>query len=540
MIKKYYNVNSLYQIFFFLIVVLYSLLFPPFQFDDTDGGYIMSFSWRIANGELPYKDFLMTKPPLSAYIHCISILLLPEMIQYSLEKIGIYIFIAWYSYLFVVTINRYYNLNQLPINKWMLCSICFIFSAHNFPAMPWQTTDGVLLSSIGIFIILKKDKLVYCLSGVLFLFLAALTKQSFYFIPIIGLLLILLIHKNKTNLFFSFLFLILLILIFVFVLKSAGIFDGFIFWTTGVTTLKDLINAGFLTYIDALFSKQILLLFCVWFTVSLLYKLIFNRYLERVWFLYIFLSLTLGVSVYKCIQNYCSFCFQYYYPQLLFMLSFIYVLFILISGKNKNLGIVLSAFLLLSWSCSISWGYKTPLLFFSPIIFIFLLISKEFFNSKESFFRYLFILSFFTFMVLNILSFYPGKFVKHEMTNSLASLFPKLSFNYTNKKTYEKYKELKQIINDNGSNFSVLPGMPMAHYITNTRPTLIADWMLDSDFRINTDFFVKDFLEKHPYIILEKETMSYYKSNISIEIIKKCTLIKEYKHFKVYHLTKSL
>src|SRR4026208_2274105 len=45
------------------------------SYHPTDDGLILSYSWRIWNGEIPHRDFNFTRPFLSPMIHTIWFLL---------------------------------------------------------------------------------------------------------------------------------------------------------------------------------------------------------------------------------------------------------------------------------------------------------------------------------------------------------------------------------------------------------------------------------------------------------------------------------
>lgn len=41
----------------------------------TDDGFILAYTWHVANGEIPYRDFLYVRTPLSPYLHLPELLL---------------------------------------------------------------------------------------------------------------------------------------------------------------------------------------------------------------------------------------------------------------------------------------------------------------------------------------------------------------------------------------------------------------------------------------------------------------------------------
>ena len=41
----------------------------------TDDGFILAYSWRVGHGEVPYRDFLYVRMPLTPYLHSLALLL---------------------------------------------------------------------------------------------------------------------------------------------------------------------------------------------------------------------------------------------------------------------------------------------------------------------------------------------------------------------------------------------------------------------------------------------------------------------------------
>jgi hypothetical protein len=67
------------------------------------------------------------------------------------------------------------------------CGYFFLFSVHNFPPIPWHTVDGIAFSALGIFLIAGRNSVFSSVIGMVALVLGALTKQSFYPMPLMGL-----------------------------------------------------------------------------------------------------------------------------------------------------------------------------------------------------------------------------------------------------------------------------------------------------------------------------------------------------------------
>ena len=68
------NSNKFWLCIFILYFFIYGGFWVRYGFDTDDGGFILALSKRIIDGELPYKDFIYIRPPLTIYIHALSFL----------------------------------------------------------------------------------------------------------------------------------------------------------------------------------------------------------------------------------------------------------------------------------------------------------------------------------------------------------------------------------------------------------------------------------------------------------------------------------
>lgn len=52
------KIDRLYQLLFWIIVLAYAFFYAPYGSNDTDGGFITAYAWRVMQGDLPYQDFI--------------------------------------------------------------------------------------------------------------------------------------------------------------------------------------------------------------------------------------------------------------------------------------------------------------------------------------------------------------------------------------------------------------------------------------------------------------------------------------------------
>lgn len=114
----------------------------------SDDGVVLGMAWRVAGGEVPYRDFIFLRPPLSAYLHSLW-MLLPAGSQFLAARLGFYLQIsltvllpAWWA------LGR--GLFKMGVANLCLVATAWFLALHIFPPMPWTTVDGVMLGYGGL------------------------------------------------------------------------------------------------------------------------------------------------------------------------------------------------------------------------------------------------------------------------------------------------------------------------------------------------------------------------------------------------------
>lgn len=138
---------------YLVLVVVYFLSFGSSAWHPTDYEQIMAWTWRLAHGEHPYRDFIYHKPPGTILLHTVW-LLFPDRWQVRASRLFFYMQVAFSGLLPILWALRRRRIAfgwRLP-----LLGVTFVlFALHNFPAMPWQTTDGVMFATIGLVALLE-------------------------------------------------------------------------------------------------------------------------------------------------------------------------------------------------------------------------------------------------------------------------------------------------------------------------------------------------------------------------------------------------
>ena len=341
-----------YPILFTSFIIAYFFLYAFYGYNDADDGYILALSWRVFNGEIPYKDFIYIRPPFTPFFHSLPLYIIPENYQIIFERFLSFLFMALSSLFCSLSIERVFK-NEIKINFYLLATIGFVYSAHNFSPMPWYTVDGVFFASLGIYLLIRSSTLPSIFLGILFLFFSALCKQPFYLMPFAGIVYVHLVYKNwKKTLFSVFTFGFFLSL-FIFILYKLDALKNFIDLTTGSTKIADLLTAGVFSYFKV-YSLYIIQPFAFWIlSVKLSRYDRLKRIKELVPYFFISFILLYPLSQFVYSSLYSAIPYNptvpdFYMDSLASFLFMATVFFLILNFKFENNWISLSFFVLLA------------------------------------------------------------------------------------------------------------------------------------------------------------------------------------------------
>ncbi|MDQ6723325.1 MAG: hypothetical protein M3Z01_03560 [Thermoproteota archaeon] len=515
-----------------------------YGYNDADDGYTLALSWRIINGEIPYRDFIMVRPPLSPLFHALFLYIIPNDYQIIFDRFFCYLLFALSSLLGAYTIDKAFGLKDFKINPSLLATVGFVFSVNCFPPMGWHTIDAIFFASIGIYILVCFSSTYSVIIGLLFLFLSALCKQPFYLMPIAGVVFVSLLHKNWNKTIISIISILVFTSVFFLILYKEDALKNFIELTTGSTKLVELLSAGFINYI-AVNPLYLILLLASWLILKNPFKfkyLSLNRDLVPYFFISILLLIPLARFIYILLFKEVTYQTSFSgnaIGKILFLIT-IFALVANISREKK--WITLWFLILVSWCSSISWGNKTPALFSLPFIFGFLLVSNQFFRVKNiaNLAMYILVLGTVTYLIA-----YQKPYcnpLRQELTYKIDHLFPKLKNIKVSKEIHDKYTELAELIIKYGNNFKTLPGMPLSNYLTNTKSPIVIDWVFNAETNnINSDIinglkFKKTiiFMEKYPQLISISDSKEKFNSSVAYFIKKNWQKIDTTNYFEIY------
>lgn len=541
-IVNYLNRNK-FQVLFIFFVFFYALSYSFYGYDDADGGYTLALSWRIFNGEFPFRDFILVRPPLSPLFHSLPLFIIPDNYQIIFDRFFCYLLFASSSLLGALCIDKALNLKEFKLNPYLLATIGFVFSVGSFPAMAWHTVDGIFFASIGVFILVCRTSIHSVVFGMLFLFLSAICKQPFYLMPFIGIIFISIIYKNWVKSITAILTLFICIGIFLLILYRHDAATNFISFTSGSTKLKDLLSAGILNYLN-ISSLYLILPFGLWLILKkqiILKHILIKENLVP----YFFISILLGFPLLKFIYVllFKEITYSYFFNDVTAKLLFITTIFFLLEKFSiEKKWLTISFLTSISWCASISWGYQTPILFSTPLLLGFLLASNQFFKVKK-----IWNLALYTLILGSVTYFiaYQKPYcnpVRHLLTYKIDHLFPKMQGIYVSKETHDKYTEFYSLVMKYGVNFKTLPGMPLSNYLTNTNSPIKIDWVFNAETNNENQSIINElrlkkvtiFIEKEPQLISVLNSKEKYNSTVAYFIKNNWQKIDSTVYFEIY------
>ena len=467
---------------------------------------------------------MYTRPAIPAYFHSIW-LFVSETYAYVIDRAFFYIQVFLYSFLAAKLLSQYLEIDKSN-TVYFLATLGALVTIHNYPPMAWNTIDGVFFCMIGLYAILKKDTDKWSiLLGSIMMVLGTFSKQSFYFMPIF-LFLYLILNRDFFRLKYYVLFGAIGVAMYVGFKYFTDSLWPFIEQTFPRGRKKDLYFSGYYQYYKAIKNNLLEIL-----SGGIITFLLF-RFLPKK---YGYLIFNIGVAtcmIYLYNQEDSNRAFKRSIIQLLFLSSCVIGFWKYL--KNKNYAILL-LLLLLSWSASISNGFKTPVHFSLPILFgIYLLFFGEI--KKENLLVYGIIIAlFFGVFHYGYQTIYRDS-NRAELGYKMEEVFPQLKFIKSDKETYKKFKEFNSLAKRH-ENFTVLPSITQAHYLTKTKNPIGIEWPLDVEINNEAKLLLKELEANHVTVLME--TTDFSEKQLKAYEIKDLVeqhwvLVEEYEYFKVY------
>ncbi|PHS74902.1 MAG: hypothetical protein COB59_11840 [Rhodospirillaceae bacterium] len=155
---------------------------------------MLAGSRRLLDGQIPHRDYISLRPVGTHILHAPIVLFAGDRLMWISRGVA-WIQLAIAAWLWIIISEIEIGVSLGTVARFIGATIGLAASAHTFPIMPWNTIDGYFLLTIGVFLLIRDNKLSPI--GALLMGLSTLTRQNFLiFAP-----LILLVFARRRRLF---------------------------------------------------------------------------------------------------------------------------------------------------------------------------------------------------------------------------------------------------------------------------------------------------------------------------------------------------
>lgn len=507
--------------------------------DLWDSGYIVGYSWRIVQGELPYRDFYYKGPPATLFLWAWIMQSLPLVGQFLYLKIINWLFFLFQSFLWMKGIQR--GLDWKAPYPAMTYLLGLIFSVQFFPMYPWPTSDGLLYTAIAFYLwtmCFKKYRINFYIPWIgFFTIIAALTKQSFYCIPLVFIIITALRYKPLT-VFFLLLSQLITLVLFGWGISQFSTFDLFVSHTTGETTLSDLIHSGFLNYI--IDYKQYKLLWII-LSITNIIVLLYSIKIKANWKT-CFQNLAVLWSVIGLFWS-VLISFQEGSRIITVAIAICFMGMINRNAEDRHKAAVLFCIGMVAWACAISLGYPYPIFMGTGLLVFLLWLVSHRFPTYTPLVQGIMLIGIFSGTIYQYKPYAENPIA--TLQYNLGNFSPKFDGIQTSKAHYDKLIELKSL----HSNYMdkkqiVAPNCAFYYYAMGIKNPLPADWLLNWEIHRDPKTVLQIASQKENVIFVEKsfiagndEFMPNNRADFSVVtdyIVRHFKKINETKYFLVY------
>lgn len=460
--------------------VVFWLLVGGYGWSDADDGFILGCSWRVYHGALPHRDFIYIRPSLSPLMHALWFRFVPAEQVYFLSR-GIVIAQIWLYCLLGGWLLWGRRRDRPGFNRhWPLLALAsFFLGVSAFTPMPWHTIDGVLFATAAAWLIFRMDHAAYPVAGGILLFLACATKQSFYPLPVMAIVLLVWDGRWRAALTVAATMAVA-VLAGLAVMAQAGMLVPFLVQTRGASSLREALLSGGWNYLAS--SAFLAMAYMV-------AKGGLELFLRRrggawnPWHAFaLFAILAILGLVYPLWKgdgrvNHSTFGLT----QLLFLLALQAW-----AGRWSGRGApdwAGDGFLLgIAWCASISMGLQTPVLFSAPLLAGAVeWASREertAWVGQERMLAWALAGSAALFCVASLIHPYMDPGFSLGRSVDLGTVEPRLRHIRSSPENAERLREFRQFAEASGNRFATLPAYPLAYFVRDTLPQLPIDWAM--------------------------------------------------------------
>ena len=525
---------------------------------------MLAYSWRLAQGEVPYRDFLFVRTPLTPYLHSPA-LLLPDGWQIQAGRLAFSLELALSGLLPTLWASARLGLRATP-RSLALAAICFLFAVHNFPPMPWPTVDAVLFASAGATAFLfsleagPRSALALRASASVLLALAVLAKQAFAPLPVL-LAAYALVEAGRARspgrLVASVVPGALVGLAMIAALAAAGALPAFLQQIGEPTRLRpsveipwsgDPVSVGLAPYVRALSPAAIVLMLAA-------FTLAWSRdaaaptgsLLRRVSSAVLFAAFA-ALAVEAQFDTFSA------GRQLSWMLvAALGALLLRMRDRADRLTCTAYVCILaIAWCASLSFAYQTPLLGLAGAGFLF---ERAFGRTPWPAERLAVALAA-ALVLVSVLTLQldrPYRDVPRAgQTADLGEIYPRFGRLLTNPANHERFRELRELATRHASreSFVVIPDYPLISFLAGVRSPLSLDWLQPQEYLGNEGRLLDELVTRRPVVLIQREpSLTVGPSSeppypcdrppgpllrLTAHVVSRWTLLAEGRHFCVY------
>lgn len=490
------------------------LLMHDRGFHPTDDGFVLAYAWRVAQGEVPYRDFVFERTPLTPYLHSVW-LALPEGWAVQAGRLAFYIEMAASALLPTLwAVTRGLRANVLTL---AIAGGTFLISLHNFPPMPWMTVDGVLFASAGVTAALLwhdgRSSRWLALSTAL-LFLAALAKQSFA--PLLAFVVVLAViagarRRDARTLVAAVVVPAVLGVAFLAALYASDALTPFVQQLSQPSQMRptatnpwsgDLVAIALKPFLVALSPGLAPLLALIALAAAARdTSARASAYLA---------PLVLGALVLAAVlmptDAYNSGFVVFYGVAAIALAEVVRVR----ASRPRPVPLLAYALVLITgWCAALSFAYQSPILAMGMAAAVVAPVLPPVGTRIErSVAVAALVVIVATSVLINIEL--PYRDVPREaQTADLVTIYPRLGHLYTNPINAARHRELHDLVQryalDRGRQFVVFTAFPLAHFLTATRNPLSVDWLEEQEYWGNTDRLRAELERSAPVMVIQRQ-----------------------------------
>lgn len=528
---------------FLATIMFYILVYAGKGIENNDTGFILGLAHQIYSKKTLYNEIIYIRPPITPILHSFVFFKPFSEAPIFFSRAFFFIEIAIYSCLSALIARREFGWDSSL--ACFIATMSFIFSAHVFPPMPWHTIDGILFSVIAFYLhsLNLKGRHVFIFFSILSSLLAAGTKQPFYLTPII--IIALTLYDNPKPKYLAYISIHILggVCVLLPVLNIFVSMKDILKATSSQTSLGDLLSAGVIDYARDITQTNALITMPLF--LAFIGLIIFDKYKSFA------LSLAPVISTGLILAGLGLFYYQassWNQPLVIFDSTFIVtwtISFAMLIKTRDRAWLIVTALHLIAWASSISWGYKTVALYFSPSIItacFFCRSSVEYITPPRITITSIVLIALSIFYIGH--SYYyslEGDVKSADLNTDLSHVNTKLKYIYSTPAQAKLYLELSKIIDAiHDQPFVVLPNMPLAHLLANTPNPIGIDWPINAE----VGAYEKEILNKlndlteYAFIFRDAKPTPHdvgkFGSNVTLHVLKNWKLLGKTTHFDIY------